>query len=114
MTDISSFPKRQLGKSGITVAPIGLGCMSLSGAYGPSGDDDGIALIHAAIDSGVTLIDSSDMYGWGHNEELHRARHQGQARQDRAGDEVRQPRRQGRQIRRRPAGVRRRSRATPA
>jgi len=70
MTDISPFPKRQLGKSGITVAPIGLGCMSLSGAYGPSGDDDGIALIHAAIDSGVTLIDSSDMYGWGHNEEL--------------------------------------------
>ncbi|HVG50478.1 MAG TPA: aldo/keto reductase [Xanthobacteraceae bacterium] len=70
MTDISAFPKRQLGKSGIAVAPVGLGCMSLSGAYGPSSDDDGIALVHAAIDSGVTLIDTSDMYGAGHNEKL--------------------------------------------
>ena len=70
MTNIASFPKRQLGASGIAVAPIGLGCMSLSGAYGPSADDTGIALIHAAIESGVDFIDTSDMYGWGHNEEL--------------------------------------------
>jgi aryl-alcohol dehydrogenase-like predicted oxidoreductase len=70
MVNISTFPKRNLGASGIAVAPIGLGCMSLSGAYGPSEDDAGIALIHAAIDLGVTLIDTSDMYGWGHNEEL--------------------------------------------
>jgi aryl-alcohol dehydrogenase-like predicted oxidoreductase len=70
MASISGHPKRQLGASGIAVAPIGLGCMSLSGAYGPSEDEAGIALIHAAIDSGVTLIDTSDMYGWGHNEEL--------------------------------------------
>ncbi|MGZ3411141.1 MAG: aldo/keto reductase [Xanthobacteraceae bacterium] len=70
MTNIASFPKRNLGASGISVASIGLGCMSLSGAYGPSADDTGIALIHAAIDSGVDFIDTSDMYGWGHNEEL--------------------------------------------
>ena len=60
--------KRTLGTT--EVSAIGLGCMSLSGTYGASNDDDGIAVIHAALDHGVTLLDSSDMYGWGHNEEL--------------------------------------------
>jgi len=52
------------------VSAIGLGCMSLSGIYGSSGDDEGIALIHEALDRGVTLLDTSDAYGSGHNEEL--------------------------------------------
>jgi aryl-alcohol dehydrogenase-like predicted oxidoreductase len=62
--------RRRLGNSGPEVAPIGLGCMSLSGVYGRSDDQAAIALIHHAIDLGVNHFDSSDMYGWGHNEEL--------------------------------------------
>ena len=70
MNDGKSIPKRFLGASGIEVSPIGLGCMSLSGVYGTSNDDDGIALIHKALDAGITLLDTADMYGVGHNEEL--------------------------------------------
>lgn len=70
MTGAVSSKSRTLGSSGIGVAPIGLGCMSLSGAYGKSDDADGIRVIHHAIDHGVTFLDSSDMYGWGHNETL--------------------------------------------
>jgi aryl-alcohol dehydrogenase-like predicted oxidoreductase len=44
--------------------------MSLSGVYGASTDDDGISVIHEALEKGITLLDSSDMYGWGHNEEV--------------------------------------------
>jgi aryl-alcohol dehydrogenase-like predicted oxidoreductase len=47
-----------------------LGCMSLSGTYGASDDNEGIAVIQEALDQGITFLDSSDMYGWGHNEEL--------------------------------------------
>jgi aryl-alcohol dehydrogenase-like predicted oxidoreductase len=65
-----TIPKRSLGSSGIKVSAIGLGCMSLSGVYGASKDDDGIAVIHEALDRGITLLDTSDMYGFGHNEEL--------------------------------------------
>ena len=61
---------RRLGASPLSVFPIGLGCMSLSGAYGQSSDADGIRVVHHAIERGVTLLDSSDMYGWGHNETL--------------------------------------------
>ena len=70
MTDLKSAKKRRLGASDLEMAPIGLGCMSFSGAYGKSDDDAAIGLIHEAIDLGVDLLDSSDMYGWGHNEEL--------------------------------------------
>ena len=70
MNDGKSIPKRMLGSSGIEVSAIGLGCMSLSGVYGTSSDDDGIALIHQALASGITFLDTSDMYGFGHNEEL--------------------------------------------
>jgi aryl-alcohol dehydrogenase-like predicted oxidoreductase len=70
MTDRKSLPQRFLGSSGIAVSAIGLGCMSLSGAYGKSDDAEGISLIHDALDQGITLLDSSDMYGFGHNEEL--------------------------------------------
>lgn len=62
--------ERPLGRSGATISAIGLGCMSLSGVYGEADDADSISLIHAAIDLGVTHLDSSDMYGWGHNETL--------------------------------------------
>jgi aryl-alcohol dehydrogenase-like predicted oxidoreductase len=61
---------RKLGQSGIDVFPIGLGLMSMSGAYGKPDDAESIATIQHALDRGVNLLDSSDMYGWGHNEEL--------------------------------------------
>jgi aryl-alcohol dehydrogenase-like predicted oxidoreductase len=62
--------KRRIGKDGPEVTAIGLGCMSLSGVYGPSDDAAGVELVQKAIDLGVDHLDSSDMYGWGQNEEL--------------------------------------------
>src|SRR5262244_3813524 len=62
--------RRRLGKAGPEVSAIGLGCMSLSGVYGKSDDEAGVRLIHRAIELGVDHFDSSDMYGWGQNEEL--------------------------------------------
>jgi aryl-alcohol dehydrogenase-like predicted oxidoreductase len=59
---------RRLGASGIEVSAIGLGCMSFSGVYGPSDDAAALAVVHAALDRGVTMLDTADMYGWGHNE----------------------------------------------
>jgi aryl-alcohol dehydrogenase-like predicted oxidoreductase len=70
MNDMVVTERRRLGRSGPEVSAIGLGCMSLSGVYGTSDDEAGIALIHRAIDLGVDHFDSSDMYGWGQNEEL--------------------------------------------
>src|SRR5881397_40810 len=61
---------RELGNSDLKVSAIGLGCMSMSGTYGRSDDAESIDVIHHALDLGVNFIDSSDMYGWGHNEEL--------------------------------------------
>lgn len=61
---------RRLGRSTLQVSPIGLGCMGLSGTYGPADDAESTALIQQAIDHGVNHLDSSDMYGWGHNETL--------------------------------------------
>jgi aryl-alcohol dehydrogenase-like predicted oxidoreductase len=61
---------RTLGNSNLQVSALGLGCMSMSGTYGKSSDAESIAVVHRALDLGVTLLDSSDMYGWGHNEEL--------------------------------------------
>jgi aryl-alcohol dehydrogenase-like predicted oxidoreductase len=52
------------------VSAIGLGCMSLSGVYGAANDDQAVAVIHEALDQGIGLLDTSDMYGWGHNEEV--------------------------------------------
>ena len=62
--------RRRIGRDGPEVLPIGLGCMSLSGTYGASDDKAGEALIRRAVELGVDHFDSSDMYGWGHNEEL--------------------------------------------
>lgn len=70
MSKFSNHPKRKLGASDVEMTPIGLGCMSFSGVYGASDDDAAVELIHYAIDNGVDALDSSDMYGWGHNEEL--------------------------------------------
>lgn len=61
---------RQLGKDGPKVSAIGLGCMSLSGIYGEADDSQSEELIRHAIDLGVNHLDTSDMYGWGHNEEV--------------------------------------------
>jgi len=63
-----NLPARRLGKTGPMVSAIGLGCMSLSGVYGESTDENGIAVVRHALDSGITFLDTSDMYGWGHNE----------------------------------------------
>jgi aryl-alcohol dehydrogenase-like predicted oxidoreductase len=61
---------RKLGVAGPTVFPIGLGCMGMSGMYGPTDDNESVRAIHAAIAGGVTLIDTGDFYGMGHNEML--------------------------------------------
>jgi aryl-alcohol dehydrogenase-like predicted oxidoreductase len=70
MLGAAMIKRRRLGKNGPEVSAIGLGCMSLSGVYGTSDEAAGIALIHRAIELGVDHFDSSDMYGWGQNEEL--------------------------------------------
>ncbi|CAM3255474.1 aldo/keto reductase [Sporolactobacillus spathodeae] len=63
--------KRQLGKSGLEVSAIGLGCMGMSYGYGPAADEkEMIALIHSAIDRGVTFFDTAQIYGPFLNEEL--------------------------------------------
>ena len=61
---------RTLGKSGIKVSAVGLGLMSMSGIYGNASDEESIRVIHHALDKGINHLDSSDMYGWGHNETL--------------------------------------------
>jgi aryl-alcohol dehydrogenase-like predicted oxidoreductase len=61
---------RQLGSAGPQVSALALGCMGMSGMYGPSDDTESIATIHAAIDAGITLLDTGDFYGMGHNEML--------------------------------------------
>jgi aryl-alcohol dehydrogenase-like predicted oxidoreductase len=60
--------QRKLG--GLTVPAVGLGCMGMSEFYGPSDEDESIATIRRALDLGVTFLDTADMYGLGHNEEL--------------------------------------------
>ena len=67
---MSMVPTRRLGHSTLEVSAIGLGCMGLSGVYGPADDAESTTLVQRAIDLGVNHLDSSDMYGWGHNEEL--------------------------------------------
>lgn len=64
------MPTSRLGGSNLDVSRVGLGLMSLSGLYGESSDDNGVAVIHHALDRGIDFFDSADMYGWGHNETL--------------------------------------------
>jgi len=61
---------RTLGRTGPEVSAVGLGCMGMSGMYGPADRGESVATIHAALDAGVNLIDTGDFYGMGHNELL--------------------------------------------
>ncbi|HEV7705954.1 MAG TPA: aldo/keto reductase [Gemmatimonadaceae bacterium] len=61
---------RQLGSTGPVVSEVGLGCMAMSDVYGPADRNEGIATIHAALDAGITLLDTGDFYAMGANEML--------------------------------------------
>src|SRR6185436_677475 len=65
-----AIESRRLGTNGPAVFPIALGCMGMSGMYGPADEQESIATIHAALDHGVILLDTGDFYGAGHNEML--------------------------------------------
>src|SRR5262245_18246678 len=67
---MEKLARRALGTQGLSVTSIGLGCMSLSGIYGAAEDSQSEDLIRRAVELGIDHLDSSDMYGWGHNEEL--------------------------------------------
>ena len=100
------LPTRRLGASDLHVSSIGLGLMSLSGVYGKSADDDGIALIRDAIDEGVNFLDSADMYGWGQNETLLGKALEGRRERVVVATKFGQVKVERRQGRRRPARVR--------
>ena len=68
MSDLKAAVKRRLGNSDLKCAPVGLGCMSFL-VLGPY-DEETIDFVRYAIDMGTDFLDSSDMYGWGHNEEV--------------------------------------------
>ncbi len=72
---------RTLGAHGPQVSEIGLGCMGMSDFYGPADESESIATIHAALDAGMTLLDTGDFYGSGHNELLIQKSLQGRDRQ---------------------------------
>jgi aryl-alcohol dehydrogenase-like predicted oxidoreductase len=61
---------RPLGSSGLTVFPLSLGCMGMSGMYGPAEEAESLATLHEALEQGITLLDTGDFYGTGHNEML--------------------------------------------
>jgi aryl-alcohol dehydrogenase-like predicted oxidoreductase len=69
-----------LGRGGPEVSRAGLGLMGMSGIYGPADDTESIATIHAALDAGITLLDTADFYGMGHNELLLREALKGRRR----------------------------------
>jgi aryl-alcohol dehydrogenase-like predicted oxidoreductase len=64
------FPRRTLGRQGPEVSAIGLGCMGMSDFYGPADDAASLAVLHHALDLGISLLDTADMYGVGANERL--------------------------------------------
>ena len=59
-----------LGRSGQTVSALGLGCVGMSQAYGPADESQSMGTMQCALDQGIDLFDTSDLYGIGHNEEL--------------------------------------------
>jgi len=70
MTLPDAAAPRALGSAGPRVFPLALGCMGMSGMYGPADESESLATIHAALDGGVNLLDTGDFYGLGHNELL--------------------------------------------
>jgi len=62
--------QRGLGKEGLVVSALGLGCMGMSQAYGPADEDESVATLHRALELGVTFFDTANAYGVGHNESL--------------------------------------------
>ncbi len=66
----TKLEQRALGKQGLTVSALGLGCMGMSDFYGPGDEKESIAVIHRAIERGCTFLDTADMYGPFRNEEL--------------------------------------------
>jgi aryl-alcohol dehydrogenase-like predicted oxidoreductase len=73
---------RKLGAAGPDVSEVGLGCMGMSDFYGPADETESTATIHAALDAGITLLDTGDFYGMGHNEMLIGHALKGHKRQD--------------------------------
>jgi aryl-alcohol dehydrogenase-like predicted oxidoreductase len=73
--------ERLLGSVGPRVSALGLGCMGMSDLYGPADRAESLATIHAALDAGVTLLDTGDFYGMGHNELLLREALGGRSRE---------------------------------
>src|SRR5215470_11142707 len=71
MEEITAMQTRELGKSGLEVSALGLGCMGMSFGYGPPADKkEMISLIRSAVDRGVTFFDTAEVYGPFTNEEL--------------------------------------------
>lgn len=66
----TSLPRRTLGRDGLAVSAIGLGCMGMSDFYGPSEEAANLAVLNHALDIGVNFLDTADMYGVGENERL--------------------------------------------
>ena len=73
---------RHLGSTGPTTVPLGLGCMGMSALYGPTDEAESIATVHAALDAGLTLLDTGDFYGMGDNELLLREALKGRPREE--------------------------------
>lgn len=73
---------RQLGTNGPTISALGLGCMGMSDFYGPADRQESIATIYTALDAGITLLDTGDFYGMGHNELLLHEALAGRRRED--------------------------------
>jgi aryl-alcohol dehydrogenase-like predicted oxidoreductase len=72
---------RSLGTTGLRVSALGLGCMGMSDFYGPADERESVATIHAALDAGVTLLDTGDYYAMGRNELLLRDALRGRGRE---------------------------------
>ena len=102
--------KRHLGTTGPQTSALGLGCMGMSALYGGRPQSESIATIHAALDAGITLLDTGDFYGMGHNELLigRGAARPSTATSVPAQREVRRAARSGRRVRSASTAARRR------